>query len=487
MKTKKLKIKNKLCTPVMTFQQCELAILRNAVDEIGLKEQIELVNSEEVKNIILVVEEFLVKEKLICYGGTAINNLLPDQDKFYDKEVEIPDYDFYSYDAMKHAKKLADIYHKKGFTDIEAKAGVHFGTYKVFVNFIPVADITQIPEELFKSINKEAVTVAGIRYCPPNFLRMAMYLELSRPRGDVSRWEKVLKRLILLNKHYPLMGDNCKLEDIQRELNVDLDIITENEEETIYNTLLNSFIDQGLVFFGSMANSMYMKYYDSGYEYKRIPDFDVLSENPELSATIIKELLEEEGLKKVKIRKQEGVGEIIAPHWEIIVKGETLAFIYKPIACHSYNVIKLNNKKVHIATIDTMLSFYLAFLYADRSYYDKNRIVCMAEYLFKVQEKNRLSQRAILKRFSMDCIGKQPNIFDIRIEKSNKFKELRFKRGTKEYDRWFLKYNPDDKEIYKEVKKRKTEKNRNTGKSKTRKTFKTLKTKNLFDIIKNKI
>jgi len=111
----------------------------------------------------------------------------------------------------------------------------------------------------------------------------------------------------------------------------------------------------------------------------------------------------------------------------------------------------------------------------------------MAEYLFKVQEKNRLSQRAILKRFSMDCIGKQPNIFDIRIEKSNKFKELRFKRGTKEYDRWFLKYNPDDKEIYKEVKKRKTEKNRNTGKSKTRKTFKTLKTKNLFDIIKNKI
>ena len=43
-----------------------------------------------------------------------------------------------------------------------------------------------------------------------------MYLELSRPDGDVSRWEKVLKRLTLLNKHYPMKGLNCRVEDIQR-------------------------------------------------------------------------------------------------------------------------------------------------------------------------------------------------------------------------------------------------------------------------------
>ncbi len=38
--------------------------------------------------------------------------------------------------------------------------------------------------------------VNGIRYAPPNFLRMNMYLELSRPAGDVSRWEKVFKRRV---------------------------------------------------------------------------------------------------------------------------------------------------------------------------------------------------------------------------------------------------------------------------------------------------
>ena len=61
--------------------------------------------------------------------------------------------------------------------------------------------------------------VAGILYAPPNFLRMAMYLELSRPAGDVSRWEKVLKRLILLNKHYPLSSKECgEKNPFQREM-----------------------------------------------------------------------------------------------------------------------------------------------------------------------------------------------------------------------------------------------------------------------------
>ena len=40
--------------------------------------------------------------------------------------------------------------------------------------------------------------INGIQYAPPNFLRMNMFIELSRPAGDVSRWEKVLKRMILL-------------------------------------------------------------------------------------------------------------------------------------------------------------------------------------------------------------------------------------------------------------------------------------------------
>ena len=117
---------------------------------------------------------------------------------------------------MKDAQKLADIYYKKGFTEVEAKSGVHSGTFKVFVNFIPVADITYLVPQLYKKLHKRAIMVGGIYYTPPNYLRMLMYLELSRPAGDVSRWEKVLKRLTLLNKHYPLRGKSCEAEEIQR-------------------------------------------------------------------------------------------------------------------------------------------------------------------------------------------------------------------------------------------------------------------------------
>ena len=93
------------------------------------------------------------------------------------------------------AKELANIYYKAGFDEVEAKSGVHFGTFKVFVNFTPIADIT-LSSEIYKNIKKEAISVKGILYIP-NYLRMAMYLELSRPNGDVSTdGKKVLKRLL---------------------------------------------------------------------------------------------------------------------------------------------------------------------------------------------------------------------------------------------------------------------------------------------------
>ena len=148
-----------ICDKKMSFNECELAILRTAVDKAEERQGKKNVNSPEVKNIIGIVETFLKKKELICYGGTAINNILPKQDQFYNKDVEIPDYDFYSHNALHDAKELADIYNSNGFQEVEAKAGQHHGTYKVFVNFIPVADITYIPKELFNSIKKDSIKI----------------------------------------------------------------------------------------------------------------------------------------------------------------------------------------------------------------------------------------------------------------------------------------------------------------------------------------
>ena len=191
-----------------------------------------------------------------------------------------------------------------------------------------------------------------------------MYLFPSHDqKGDISRWEKVLKRLVLFNKNYPLKGHECKPEDLQRAFE-ETDTIDKADIRNIFYITRDSFINQGLVFFGSYAGSLYLKKMSKRdrVRMKHVPDFDVLSENPEISAEILKERLEEEGYKKISIVKRPGADEIIAPHLEIRIGDETIAFIYKPIACHSYNVIKRDNKVIKVATIDTMLNLYLAFL-----------------------------------------------------------------------------------------------------------------------------
>jgi hypothetical protein len=468
-------MKNKNICKDLTFEDCELAILRMAVDKAEEKIGKRIVNSEDIKKIIKIVEDFIKKKTLICYGGTAINNILPSDDQFYNKEAEIPDYDFFTTNALEDAKELANIYYQNGFSDVEAKSGVHKGTYKVFVNYIPVADITDIAKPIFNSMKKDAIRVNGILYAPPNYLRMGMFLELSRPAGDISRWEKVLKRLTLLNKNYPLTSINCNTIEYQRKME------NKDNEDEIYENVRNTFINQGVVFFGGYAISLYSQYMPKNQRLKlsKVADFDVLSNDPETTSQIVKERLKDIGVKNTKVIKRDPIGEIIPMHYEIKIGNDIIAFIYKPIACHSYNVLNVKGQKIRVATIDTMLSFYLAFLYADKPYYNEflERILCISKFLFEVQQKNRLKQKGLLRRFSITCYGHQETLEEIRAHKAEKYKELKEKGNKEEFEEWFLNYKPDDinksknKKVSKNHTKQKKQKQNKTKKNKSTKVF----------------
>jgi hypothetical protein len=90
----------------------------------------------------------------------------------------------------------------------------------------------------------------------------------------------------------------------------------------------------------------------------------------------------------------------------------------------------------------------------------------MAKFLFDVEQKNRLEQKGLLKRFSLNCYGKQPSMEDLRSEKAKMYKELINKKDSKEYKEWFLKYNPNSKS---DVKSSKTFKPIKGKKNRTRK------------------
>ena len=426
------------------MEECLMAVLRSSVDKIERQQGSIVIKDPKVQSMLKTVENFMRRKKVICYGGTAINNILPPEDQFYDKKVQLPDYDFFSTNALDDAKELADLLAEKGYSEVRAKAGVHAGTFKVYAMFMAVADITQLNEVIFKNLKQAAIMKKGIAYCPPDYLRMSMYLELSRPDGDVSRWEKVAKRLILLNKHYPLKGSNCGSEAIQRLFSGE----SQEESGRLFYVLRSALVRENVVFFGALANSMYGRLSRKGVHSREptVPDFDVLSTHPKKTADKTAASLRDNGFKNVRIFSHDRIGEVISEHYEIRVDNDTVAFIYKPIACHGYNIARVGPLRLRIASIDTMMSFYLAFIYAGKAYYNKKRILCMCDALMKTQQRALLSQRGILKRFDIQCYGKQETLADIQRYKSSMHRKLKGKGGVA-YNRLFLRYEPKGQNI----------------------------------------
>jgi hypothetical protein len=346
------------------------------------------------------------------------------------------------------------------------------------VNFTGIADMTLMNKGIFERLKYYAVKKDGILYSPPDFLRMGMYLELSRPEGDVSRWEKVLKRINLLNKFFPLKtSKKCVALPFQRTLEMKKNQTV--DVENLHNTIRDHFVDDGCVFFGGYAArlySRYMKNSDVKEKFLQIaPDFDVLSKHAKEVAQELVSKLSNMGFNATSVEHEE-IGELIPKRFEVKVNGETVAFLYEPIACHNYNTIRVNNKTVKVATIDTILSFYLAFIYSDEYANDRNRLLCIAAYLFEVIAHNRLDQNGLLKRFNIDCIGSQKTLQEIKQERFKIYEELREKKDTLEYNMHFFNYRGKGKGSKISDRTNKTNKTNKTQKAKLNETTKPLKT-----------
>lgn len=457
----------------------ELEIVMENVDKLSEKTKRQEVNSPLIQKMISIVEDFLRENNLICYGGTAINNVLPMEDRFYDYSREIPDYDFFSKNALRDAKRLSDIFLENGFSEIEAKSGIHEGTFKVYVNFIPIADITQLNEELFNNILKESMSIFGIKYASPDYLRMSMYLELSRPRGDVSRWDKVARRLGLLNKSFPMKTMTpCLKMDFSKAMKCKSPSLCKKDDD-MRKLVLKELIGIGVVFFGGYASMMYSKHM-SGDKKKilhKVPFYDVLSPNVDRDVMLLKAKLDYTGISDIKILKHKKIGEVIPKHYEVSINGKTVVYMYQSFACHNYNITRYEDYNVNIATIDTMLSLYLAFMYTNESHLNNERIVCMANFIYELHQKNRLNQKGIFRRYSLPCVGKQKTMMDIRRDKSEKYEQLRSSSNVKEFEKFFLRYVPREmKTIKNKPSKKKTtldknrkikDKKREKGKHKT--------------------
>ena len=421
------------CPKNMAYEDCELLLADNTAKAALYEKGKEETSSEFFVKMTKICEDFIRKTKAVVYGGTAINTLLPKESKFYNPEIDIPDYDIYTSDPIRHAKQAVDMFIKAGFIHVEAKSANHQGTYKVFVEFVGALDITFMPVKLFKLVQKNALVRDGMFFCHPDLLRQAMYIELANPHGDVDRWKKVLPRLHKLNEAYPLKAGKCG--DLKSKVKVG------PVDETLNYIVEEVLITEEVVFLGGFAHSYYLpttsptllKSEDPGY-------YDIIVEKPVAFIKKVTAALKKADYANVTKTKHAAVGELIGPYYEVKINDRAVLNIFEPTRCYAYNEVPKDGKTVRVASFDTLLAFYFAFLYADFPHFNKKRILCMAEMLFKVMHDNVQNQKGVLKRFPMKCYGKSETLRTMKAHKWDLRKKL--KKGTVAYNRWFFKYVP---------------------------------------------
>lgn len=189
----------------------------NAIDNIINKIEEKKLKSiyKEYSNVIDIISRFVIKKKLILYGGLVINLALPKKYRFY-KDYTMNDFDCFSKNQLRDSLELAKIIKKNNYKFIKIKKAIHDGTLKIYVYGKQIFDITIMPalqyNKLLKYTNKpeNKLKYYNEKYniIPIEYIKQNLYFELSRPEQSGWRWVKIYNRLNLINKFYPSNKNN---------------------------------------------------------------------------------------------------------------------------------------------------------------------------------------------------------------------------------------------------------------------------------------
>lgn len=413
--------------------QKQLDIIKKASDTAQSKIDYASAHDDNTIRAIEIVEDFLRKKHRLCYGGQAINAHLPNKYKFYDPNTSVPDYDFFTPNQQQDIIAIVKDLRKAGFQEISAREGMHEGTIKIYVDYVPVADMTAIDSKLYNILSKREFRLDGISYLDANSLRMLMYLELSRPRGEVSRWEKVYERLALLNEFVPVKSCS-KSNPFHGDM---------NKEQTRFT--MNYIISNKRVFAGADLLQLYQQSFHSKmkpatwilHNKKPIIFFSNQSEN---DAKVLRNEFSLLGSikspsKKITpftIKSLSSKGVDLIPSMKIICQGKkSLVFIIDQTACHSYFNVPVNNSQVlKIASMDTLITLYFSLGLINSSYFDMGSMECLANQLVEININARSNPDEFSFPFiSIKCVGKQtslPSLIRAKVKRlTNKKSELR--------------------------------------------------------------
>ncbi len=391
--------------------------------KVAIKEAQERIDYEAAHNTSIlkalgIVHDFLVRTGRVCYGGTAMNAILPDSKKFYDPDTDLPDYDFFSPDMENDVKILVSDLKAAGFKDVYQRVGMHEGTMKIMVDFVPIADISRIDPKVYEIFLKRSVKKGGVHYTDPDILRMMMYLELSRPKGEVERWEKVFERLELINHTFPFRAPSttCK-----RSQGAKVPILL---RDIVYDFL----IDNQRILCSGPIEDIYKKGAHKESVSLTLPiqknekgAFMFLSPTAKDDGRMLKESLGSD----VTLFLHKAHGDLVAERVEVRYKGKPVALIIQDSACHSYNNVPLTDgRSLHIASPELLLTLYLSlgiFSKHTPALYGKS-LLCHIRNLLHLSDDIHKGRHVAFPPFALTCRGYQKGYATLLREKVARIK-----------------------------------------------------------------
>jgi len=387
--------------------------LEKAVEVADERISYENAHNEKLLLALDTIRKFLKEKHRVCYGGTAMNAILPKKLQFYNPEVDLPDYDFFTPDIDGDIDYLVKKLRDAGFEDVYHRVGIHEGTKKILVNFTPIADMTAISPNIYGVFLKRSYLRNGIHYTDPDILRMMMYLEISRPKGMVSRWEKVFERLQLINRVF--RPKQIVTRNVTRKARVSKE--ARNISEQLFNyciqnqrTVVTGPLDEfySRVVFGQPHMNLLERHVDV---------LGFLSSNPREDAfTLQREL---GGYPKVQTFLHVAKDEVVPEYVELRHNGKSIAIIFKEVACHAYlNFPTDDGRSIAIASLDTLITLYYTFaIFTVRARSLFPNIDQKIAKFIELSEKNRGLVDPHIPSFPLSCRGYQKGLSTLMREK----------------------------------------------------------------------
>jgi hypothetical protein len=364
------------------------------------------------KKLFGILQNFFKTRKIILYGGLAMNYHLPKNKRFY-KDDEFPDFDCFSLNPKKDAIDLSNIFKKLGYKYIEIKYAMHEGTYKLFVDFEAICDLTKISKVNHKIIFDQAEEIEGYLVAPVKQLKSFAYLELGIPKSSLFRWQKVISRIKLLEENFLNNKSSFSKKQIQYISFNDkiVNVVNDLRKNAITNDLVlcgNDAIDFQL--HGSKGNNLEQGYFmltnSSGL-------FQCMSSDMNSTVDKLKKILQKHKLTNIETKIEKD--DFMTPYTKIFITYYDDQYTYENLKLnictvfsadeHCYSYVK--HKNIKYCSIFFILHVLYKILYKDY----KN------ENIDKVNIKNIINvliNKIDMNSFKTECYGSELTMSVIR-------------------------------------------------------------------------